>query len=363
MNPHFQIIRKDIEYNLQYSIKRKSYTFTISKIIELDNDIEAWFTKYNSCDYESEEKKISYTRGFKEVKISLPNAYGDFSKDYGLYKLHIRVGNHYQFKIIPFYPNILKSLVEDLEKLLCGCPCNDCDNCTDDSEYLNTSLKTMLYYSLSGNYYSDTFGKAIKCVDCDLDEKAVCMLLNEKIYGNSFNKETLKKILAIFYLSFYFMENFSNCDTEYANNIFDFEKIKPCLKKLNIDIECIKKQLKNKQHKFGDNFITTENRTPIIIRKKDLLETSPSYADKEPGYIDFIKIKKINLGHGDNSSDMITLKGTPIYEGQLISILDIENNQLVYTPRDTNRSSESWFTWEAVDSCDKTLNNNENGIP
>jgi len=151
------------------------------------------------------------------------------------------------------------------------------------------------------------------------------------------------------------MEHYHNCNTDYANSIFHFDRVKKCFYDLGIDINCIQKNLENKPPITGDNVVFTDNRTPYIIKMSDLLNGSPKYFDPENDYLNRIRIAEIHLDSGMNGNvlltDRITFKGVDIEVGQIIEVTDIENGELVYIPRDTNRSSNSWFTWEASDNC------------
>lgn len=337
-----------------YSIQRTNYTFKIKKLINEQSNLQVWFSKLKNCDVLQQDEKINFTESKNEIEITLPDSLNEHNESvYGLYNLNIKVGNHIDSKIISYYPHILKSLIDDLETIFCNCDCKDCKECDNKEEIIRVMFKTMLYYSLSGNVYVSTFGKALKCIDCELDKEALCLLLNEKIYGNYENTKFLKKLLGVFYLSFYFTEYYKNCNIEYINTNFNINKIKKCLSNLGLDIDCIRKQLEDKNPIVGDNFIFTENRQNRIITLQDLLNGSPKYSDYENTRFEYIVIDEIYLDSNEQNSSIIQFKGIPISVGQKILITDIENGDLIYIPRDTNRSSTSWFDWHPIEICKK----------
>lgn len=338
-----------------YSIQKINYTFKLKKLIDEESNIQVWFSKKRNCNILQNDDKINFIESKNEVEISLPNSLEKHNESiYGLYTLNIKVGNHEDSIIISYYPHILENLISDLEDIFCECDCIDCENCDNKEKILKVLFKTLLYYSLSENVYVNNFAKALKCIECDLDEESVCLLLKEKIYGDYKNINLLKKLLAIFYLSFYFTEYYKNCNIDFTSNIFNINKIKKCLINLGIDIDCLKNNLENKELIIRDNIIFTENRTEKIITLQDLINNHSKYENFGNTRFEYIIVEDIFLDTGDNNtSSKILLDGNPIYNKQEISVVDIENGLLKYIPRDTNRNSTSWFTWTPVETCKK----------
>ena len=93
-----------------YSINNENYTFKIKKLTDEQGDLEVWFTKKLSC---GEDKiKLKETKSPSgELTITVPE------KSFGLFELHIKSGRFEDTKIVPYFPTILKSIIEDLEKL------------------------------------------------------------------------------------------------------------------------------------------------------------------------------------------------------------------------------------------------------
>lgn len=360
-----------------YSIKKINHTFEITKVAKTNRPIETWFTKVFDCDVEDNPIKINYQSDLHKINtyLKIPGKSNDkgllvhnitgnenctdcweHNIQNGLYKLHIKIGtDFYDTIIFPHYPVLFNNLIETLEKFFCGCLCDTCKDCKENESLMDVTYKTLLYYSLSGNYYQRKFGNALKCVDCNLTEEATCLVLNEQLYGSHNNKKLLKKLLAVFYLSFYGAENYSTCSKEATANVFNLKKIKRCLENLGLDVDCILKSFKNEEPITGDSFIYLDNRASAIIGLEYFIQTSPIYFDAENDQINFIKITKLNLSKGSNNGvenfAQLLLLGNPVYEGQIIDFSDILSNNLVYVSRDTNRNSESWFEWEALTGC------------
>lgn len=337
-----------------YSIKKTNYSFEIKKLKDTNDNLEVYFTKLLSCNPMNEESdKINYTLIENLDTITLPTCHNckEDNPTYGLYKLHIKLGNHYDSIIVPYYPLVLRSLIKDMENLFCGCPCPKCDDCIESEELLNITFKTLLYFSITGSYYNEKLSKALRCIGCNLDKEMLCLLVSEKIYGSYTNKKFLKKILATFYIALYKSEITKDCNKEYHNDLFNYDKIKKCLSELGLDLDCLDNAFKNEDPITGDRWVFIDNRSRYIITKKDFIETDPPYNDYENNPIRSIKITSINLDSNSeiNSSSKLQLDGIDVIVGQIISMIDIEDNKLVFISRDTNRSSESIFTWEVYE--------------
>lgn len=336
--------------NMWYSINNENYTFKIKKLTDEQGDLEVWFTKKLSC---GEDKiKLKETKSPSgELTIIVPE------KSFGLFELHIKSGRFEDTKIVPYFPTILKSIIEDLEKLFCKCNCEDCEDCVSREDLLNVLFKTTLYYSLSGNYYSKIFSEIVSCVGCDLDKEMLCVLSSENFYGNyKVNLKFLKKLLAIYYLSFYITDN----NKETKINVYNYNKIKRCLSSLNISNECIKKSTgvdldnptvpnvntkDNIYNRTLDNVLYTENRVAAVITSNYFLD---GYYDSENREIKKVVIKNITLDRDGTSVDRLVYNDVDVVEGQEIPFQDIIDNKLKYIPRNVDKSTNSYFMWDFI---------------
>ena len=70
----------------------------------------------------------------------------------GKYKIDITNDQNQTFTyFIPKYDNMLKSLINDIELVLCDCKCKNCDDCiqTTEKDYSSVLLKLLSYYVLN----------------------------------------------------------------------------------------------------------------------------------------------------------------------------------------------------------------------
>lgn len=371
---------------LWYSVKRENWNITIKKEQRYKNTglIKYWLVKRDSCDNTFKEKVFAKTylsgTNVNEVKIDLQKLINDqiakekdssAEKDLygqGVYELHFvlveskktgveekneRVLGGETTKTFTYYPQILESLVDDLESVLCGCPCSNCDGCVDDKKLLNVTTKVLLYYTLSGEYYQSKFGQALNCVSCSLSKEAICILLNEQIRGGSeLNKRFLKKILAIFYISFYLMEVGRNCTVEENGKVkdwttdFHFDKVKRCLEGLGIDLDCIRKHTDNSEARYADfPFYVGRN-----VQTIDYRYFNDHYSDFEDEEINQIMIYDINHGDGE-----LRYNGTRINNYAIIDFSEIIAGKLTYQANG-NGNTEANFKWKVSEGCRDRFN-------
>lgn len=371
---------------LWYSVKRENWNITIKKEQRYKNTglIKYWLVKRDSCDNTFKEKVFAKTylsdTNVNEVKIDLQKLINDqiakekdssAEKDIygqGVYELHFvlveskktgveekneRVLGGEATKTFTYYPQILESLVDDLESVLCGCPCSNCDGCVDDKKLLNVTTKVLLYYTLSGEYYQSKFGQALNCVSCSLSKEAICILLNEQIRGGSeLNKRFLKKILAIFYISFYLMEVGRNCTVEENGKVqdwttnFHFDKVKRCLEGLGIDLDCIRKHTDNSEARYADfPFYVGRN-----VQTIDYRYFNDHYSDFEDEEINQIMIYDINHGDGE-----LRYNGTRINNYAIIDFSEIIAGKLTYQANG-NGNTEANFKWKVSEGCRDRFN-------
>lgn len=371
---------------LWYSVKRENWNITIKKEQRYKNTglIKYWLIKRDSCDNTFKEKVFAKTylsgTNVNEVKIDLQKLINDqiakekdssAEKDLygqGVYEFHFvlveskktgveekneRVLGGEATKTFTYYPQILESLVDDLESVLCGCPCSNCDGCVDDKKLLNVTTKVLLYYTLSGEYYQSKFGQALNCVSCSLSKEAICILLNEQIRGGSeLNKRFLKKILAIFYISFYLMEVGRNCTVEENGKVkdwttdFHFDKVKRCLEGLGIDLDCIRKHTDNSEARYADfPFYVGRN-----VQTIDYRYFNDHYSDFEDEEINQIMIYDVNHGDGE-----LRYNGTRINNYAIIDFSEIIAGKLTYQANG-NGNTEANFKWKVSEGCRDRFN-------
>ncbi len=215
-----------------YSINKCNNTITVNQTSDLPVIISLCIK--TPCE-DQEYKEI-----FSDISVSQSYSFDLPSKD-SIYKLTISNSTDTVDILIPYYDELLQSLISDIDLLLCGCGCESCNECIDEDDPVvsDTLLKTMFYYTLTNSIYNKYFEAAFKCLDCTLNEANICMLINEKYAGYSDNIILMKKLISIYYLSFYFSEYYTfDCKDE-LNRIFEYDKIRKCISNLGIDIDCI----------------------------------------------------------------------------------------------------------------------------
>ena len=332
-----------------YLIKKCNNKITVKKTGEQNITVSLFSKK--SCS-EIEEWDLITTITVTSISdINIPNIDN-------VYKITLYNGIDNIEKVFVNYSNLLKSTIEDIQYVLCGCQCESCEDCTENSEELNnTLLKANFYYLLNSNKYQKYFNAFYKCNECELLNINSCLILNEKIHGKSDNSILLKKILSAFYLSFYFYEKEIFEITECQNSIFNYETIKKCISKLGINIKCIEDNISssNQPPVIGNNTIILNNRQNKIFNLIDFTSnTTPPYYDEENDVLDSIQIKELNL----SPDTYLKLNGINVIINQIITVNQITNGLLTYITKDTDNSITSNFKWIGKDTGSLQYSNN-----
>ena len=163
--------------------------------------------------------------------------------------LDIKVDGNYKFTpytenengipvIVKNYNNLLVSLIEATEKIVCGCSkCNDCEECSICEDYLSTFMKDIAFATLNNPLYKTYIDKIQQDTLCDFTDSILCALLKEKVYGNAPVKEVMLRILSYYYLAFYYKDLFLGADAEekeYITNKYKYIKINQCMRNLQV---------------------------------------------------------------------------------------------------------------------------------
>lgn len=338
-----------------YTIQRNKNIFTISKTGE--NPIDITVFKQDSCSNDTFVEILPLQTTSTSVDIVLSN--GD-----GIYKFLISSLVEEDIKtieiLIPYYDSMLISLIQDIDSLLCGCKCKTCDDCKDTDKDLSTVLlKLISYYTITNNYYSAFLNVAFNCLKCSIVDANECIIINEKVVGNSDNTILLKKIISLYYLAFYFAEFKSTTDANYINTKFKYEKIKKCINILGIDIQCILNNINdmglftitsnayiNKPpSEVGDFNLTVENRSETILTSSMFTtSTIPAYSDPENDAADAIRIDSLP------ATGQLLYDGNPVVIGQAMAIADIDIGLLKYISPNQNEQISCVFNFSVRDT-------------
>lgn len=137
------------------------------------------------------------------------------------------------------YNNLLTSFIADAEKLLCGCTkCNDCEECNECEDYLGALTKA-LSFNILNPQYNTLIEDAIVNISCDLKDDVICSMVHEKVYGSSSVKDPLLKIIATYFLGFYYYDLDQAADTaetQYVKDKYKSVKMLKCITKLGFDL-------------------------------------------------------------------------------------------------------------------------------
>ena len=218
-----------------YKIERNLNSFIISNTGSKDLYLTLFLSE--KCDID-----VNFITCITETKILKGEEYV-FSlptKD-GLYKLTItdKIDN-YKELFIPQYLQILSSLIEDIDYALCGCNCENCEDCSgDDKDLLSVVLKILSFLMLNKDKYKEAIFSSSVCIECDIIEASLCNIIHENVSENYQNKNLIKKLIAFYYLVFYYTDYKIENNLETIQQRYNFKKIYPCIKKIGLSIECI----------------------------------------------------------------------------------------------------------------------------
>lgn len=346
-----------------YSIDKKDNVVKVKKEITTNENIKVKLVRLDNC---GSITVLSDVNNSLEVTLTLPQDINDLNNTSlynivrmsnirsvsGVYQLQISLGNYTDIVEYPNYNILLKSVVEDVENILCKCPCEDCPDCNEDNKtLLDVTFKVILYYSLTGKYYQSKLSKLLSCIGCELKEESMCLIVNSVINGNKQNITLLKKLLAIYYLAFYHTDNITNCQKTSINTVYKYDSIKGCLVNLGIDLNCINRKLQESSTVTGDNHIFLTSYDNVVIGKKHFIETLPQYFDSFGRPIKKIKIFNIDMQVEGTNKDRLVFNNVDVTEGQEIDFSDIENNKLVFIPAQITADKVSTFDWRITSFC------------
>lgn len=176
-----------------------------------------------------------------KVGTLLPNQTSTliFKQD-GNYSITLQIEEEIEtVPLIKYYNNLLLSFLSEVEKVLCGCtPCKDCEECNECEDYLSSFAKALAFNSLNFPKYKLYIDTITNSQSCQFNDEILCILNREKIYGSSSLKEVMLRIIATYYLSFYYKDLALVVDQEekdYINTKYKFLKISKCMRNLGIN--------------------------------------------------------------------------------------------------------------------------------
>jgi hypothetical protein len=216
---------------MAYSIERIDNNFKITT----NSLLYATVYTQTFCNSNQWEILIPEQSSITEINITLPK------KD-DLYKIIITDKLLITEEVlISIYTSFLKSFVEDVEHILCGCPCADYDDYNKtEKDYLSAILKLLSYSIINGAIYNKYLTATNGCVKCSILDANQCVLTHEMVIGNADNTLLMKQLIAYYYLVYYYTDLVLNNNSITVTGIYNYNNIIKCIKKLGINEDCIK---------------------------------------------------------------------------------------------------------------------------
>jgi len=206
--------------------------------------------------------------------------------------LDIKVDGNYEFTpytenengipvIIKNYNNLLLSLIEGTEKIICGCSkCNDCEECSVCEDYLSLFMKDIAFSTLNTPLYKTYIDKIEEETICDFTDNITCALLKEKAYGNAPVKEVMIRILSYYYLAFYYKDLFLGVDAEekeYITKKYKYVKINQCMRNLQVSSYEVITSLEQ-----GSKVYFWQQDSPLLTLNTEALLINEGYLASKP---------------------------------------------------------------------------------
>ena len=339
--------------SLGYTISKEDDTFTITVNTGINNIAVALYRE-DSC------KDNTYIT-IKEPEIITESITFKLPIIDGLYKLSIIIDENIYDYFFPYYGNLLKSIINDVELVLCDSEsCKDCGD-VSNKDLTSVLLKMMSYYILTMKYNSAFLNKSFECLECSLIDANQCLLMNEKILSKKENTELFNKVISTFYLGFYFAEKVHSANED-IDKKFKYNKIKSCIISKGISTDCIENNINNmatfsitsEQYinlppsTVGNISINVLNRaTTVLTLAHFTTSTTPAYSDPENDPADAVRIDSLpadgTLQYNNGSWVNVTL-------GQIISAADITAGKLRYVSPNQNASKTNTFNFSVRDT-------------
>lgn len=340
--------------NLWYSITRNGDTIIISSNTGLSINIKVSIKE--SCQ-DNKYNQIQEYNTTTTISFNLP--YDD-----GKYKIEITNNQNETYTYyIPKYDNMLKSLISDIELILCDCKCKHCNDCTQTTEkdYSSVLLKLLSYYVLNKEYYEAFLKIVFECTECALEDAFKCVLLNEKVYGNSENTELFKKIISHFYLGFYYGKLGYINNLEETNKLFNYDRIYHCIKNSGINTTCIENKktdmatvnmitdayINQPASSVGNITLNSPNRAATIY---SLASFTGVFVDPENDPLQAIRVNTLPVSGqlmfdttGSGNWSLVT-------SGQVILATEISAGRFKFVPPDQNALHNTSWNYSARDS-------------
>lgn len=136
------------------------------------------------------------------------------------------------------YVQLLNSLITTVEGIICGCSkCDECGECNECENYLSAFMKSYSFAVLNQPRYKDYLDTLLADSADEINDSVLCSILHEKVYGNVTTKDVMLKLIANYYLAFYYKDlrvATDSAEKTYVQDKYKFSKISGCIKKLGL---------------------------------------------------------------------------------------------------------------------------------
>lgn len=289
---------------MSYTVTKYKDVFTLNNTDGV-NSLDHTINKRNGC--------YNYVESVELASLAIATSIELVLKDDGEFQIAITQNAVNTTVTIKQYTDLLASIIIDVNLMLCGCDCSNCDDCAQNcTEQQTTILKLLSYVSLTYPQYNLSLEKVSEVIGCLLNIDISCLLVNEKITGVSDNSDLLKKIVSIYYLALYFVEKIQSADDEeldYIETKYNFNIISVCISQLGIDITEVEEIINNNMGTItmntgayvnlppdvvGDNTFAIANRATKVYALADFTSgTTPAYNDPEGDVVDALRIDSL----------------------------------------------------------------------
>jgi hypothetical protein len=270
---------------LSYIFKKYKDVYTI----ENTGIVTLYYTlSKKECSSVTTAEKVSILVGSTGI-LPIKNIDGVYS---------IKISDSVSEEILPdilFYNNLLLSLINGTQRVLCGCKGCGCPDCADEDclDRLVTLVSSQSYFFANNPKYTSTINLISKILQCSIDEGVNCLITNQQITGKQEIKDLLYKILSMYYLSFYLTDrSLSTDDVEsaYIDIKYKFPSMIKCIEKTGISYDEVLKAFND----YVVYYYQIDNPISTIINEIPLL--TPSYVTSKPkdNYSTFEQGKIIN---------------------------------------------------------------------
>jgi hypothetical protein len=233
--------------NSYYTLTKTETSFTVDTNNDLHGTVVISISKTN-CENVKELILEKILNSSSPDFIYNFNTYGNYEVSITVFDLdnpELNIKETLYFSNISNQIYLLDSLVDNIQSLFCGCNCQDCgEDCgKKDSDYSTVLNKLLSLNIIKDNYYTEAITQTNSCIKCDTEYGVDCELLQEKITGSSDNKEKIKKLIAYYYLVYYYKDLLESETPDNVTKQYKYNDIYKCIKHLGLDINCIKTKI------------------------------------------------------------------------------------------------------------------------